>query len=113
MTKLSLPFTQLIHENLSLLMTFCFSRGPLIRLIDSQFVGEWKYLRKGLFDVSEQWAERACLELAMFTRILDDEQDISGYRSIQREGNLGSLFHRDGTVGPIGMRDVCNKTIHA
>ena len=63
MTKFSIPFTQLIHENLSILMNFCFARKPLERLIDTKFSGEWKYLRKGLFTVAENRAEKACLEL--------------------------------------------------
>jgi len=114
MPNLSLPFTQLIHENLSILMTFCFSRAPLVRLLDTEFQGEWKYLRKGLFDLTERRAERACLELAMFMRILDDEQDISGYlRGIRRNESFGRLVLHDESELPLKMRDVCNKIIHS
>lgn len=114
MARLSLPLTQLVHENLSILMTFCFSRVALENLLETEFQGEWKYLRKGLFDVSERRAQRACLELAVFMRILDDEEDISEYlRQVGRDRGFGRLIIRDGSEQSLRMRDVCNKIIHA
>ena len=66
MAEFSLPLTRLIHENLSVLMNFAFARAPLEALV-AKFQGEWKYLRKALFDISESRAEKACLELALWT----------------------------------------------
>jgi len=113
MAKLSLPMTKLIHENLSILMTFCFSRKPLSELIETKFQGEWKYLRKGLFDVSETRAEKACLELAMFLRLLDDEEDLSGYLKQTSNWGFGRLILNGNPDEQLGLRDVCNKIIHA
>jgi hypothetical protein len=110
----SLPLTQLIHENLSVIMTFCFSRHSLERLVDSRFQGEWKYLRKSLFEVSERRAEKACLELALFMRLLDDEQRMSEYlRQTGSKHTFGRLVMRDGSTRDLGLRDVANKIIHA
>ena len=113
MAKLSLPLTRLVHENLSILMTFCFSRPGLERLLETKFQGEWKYLRKGLFEVSEQRAEKACLELAMFLRILDDEEDLSGYLQQTGYPNFGRLHFDEKPEESLTLRDVCNKIIHA
>jgi len=114
MTRFSLPLTQLIHKNLSVLMTFCFSRNQLDKLVETQFIGEWKYLRKGLFEVSEKRAEKACLELAMFLRMLDDEQEISDYGKHKTSPlNYGKLIITGKPEQILGLRDVCNKIIHA
>ena len=116
MTKFSIPFTQLIHENLSILMNFCFARKPLERLIDTKFSGEWKYLRKGLFTVAENRAEKACLELAMYLRLLDDEEEISNYlRQTKSNVTFGQLILREKPKKEkeLELRDVANKIIHA
>jgi len=42
-------------------------------MVERVFMGEWEYLRKALFEISAQRAEKACLELALVLRILDDE----------------------------------------
>lgn len=95
-------------------MTFCFSRNQLEKLVETKFIGEWKYLRKGLFDVSEKRAEKACLELAMFLRLLDDEEKLSEYeRHKTNPLNYGKLTFSEKPEQIIELRDVCNKIIHA
>ena len=114
MSRYPLPLTRIVHENLSVLMNFAFSRGPLERLIETKFVGEWKYLRKGLLEVSEDRALKACFELALFLRMLDDEEGMSDYlREIDSNLRFGVL-HRDGKSDkPLGLRDVANKILHS
>ena len=80
MAKFSLHLSRLIHENLSVIMCFVYSRRPLQKLVKENFVGEWKYLNKALFDVSEQRVEKACLELALFLRLWDDKEKITDYK---------------------------------
>jgi len=113
MPKFSLPLTQLIHENLSIVMSFCFSRQPLHELMKSKFEGEWKYLRKSLFAFSEQRAEKACIELAVFLRFLDDQEDISGYLAKTSRRSFGLLVMKDKPTKRLKLRDVANKIIHA
>lgn len=108
----SLPMTQLVHENFSVIMTFAFSRKPLERYIE-RFAGEWPYLRKALFEIAEQKAEKACLELALFLRLVDDEQKISGYYKQTGGREFGRLFLKNGEIEKLQLRDVCNKIIHA
>lgn len=95
-------------------MTFCFSREPLERLLDARFLGDWKHLREGLFEVSERRAQRACLELAMHIRFLDEDEGLSDYlRQMQGATTFGRLIMRDGAERDLFLRDVANKIIHA
>ena len=113
MSGYSLPLTRLIHENLSVVMCFAYSRKPLVELMD-HFKGEWKYLNKALFEISEQRAEKACLELALFLRILDDEEKISEYfASTASPPNCGKLVMKGGSDEVLPLREVANKVIHS
>ncbi len=112
MPAFPLPLTTLIHENLSIIMTFAFSRGPLNTLMD-RFRGEWSYLRKALFEVSQVRAERACLELALFMRLLDDEEGLSDYLKETGEPEFGVYTKTDGSTAPLTLRQVSNKIIHS
>ncbi|NMB47991.1 hypothetical protein GYA13_00920 [Candidatus Kuenenbacteria bacterium] len=113
MKNYSLPLTKLIHENISIVMTFAFSQKPLENLLNTNFVGEWKYLRELLFEISELRANKACLELAMFIRILDDEKNISNYFEKTNHPNFGRLIQSDKTEKELSIRDLANKIIHA
>jgi hypothetical protein len=108
--RFSLQLTRLVHENLSIIMCFAYSRKPLSEMIESKFKGEWKYLNKALFDVSSERAEKACLELALFLRMLDDEQGISAYHTATKNiPNCGKLIMKDGTEKVITFRDVAKR----
>ena len=48
-------------------------------MVEAKFKGEGNYLNKALFEISAQHAEKACVELALFLRTLDDEEEISAY----------------------------------
>lgn len=113
MSRFSQPLTHLIHENLSVLVTFAFSRTPLESLRDSKFKGEWKYLDRALFTVSEQRAERACLELATFIRLLDDDENVGGYLRQTGGGSFGRVIKTGQPDEPLFIRDLTNKIIHA
>jgi hypothetical protein len=104
--------TQLVHDNLSIMMTYAFSRKPLERYME-RFAGEWEYFCKALFEISDQRAEKACLELALFLRLVDDEQKISGYHKQTGGRDFGRLVLKNGQIEKLQLRDVCNKIIHA
>ena len=94
-------------------MTFAFSRVPLQSLRDNKFLGEWKYLDRALFTVSEQRAERACLELATFIRLLDDDENIADYLRQTGGDSFGRVIKKDQPDEPLYLRDMTNKIIHA
>jgi hypothetical protein len=114
MNKFSLPFTKMLHENLSIVMCFAYSRKSLDEMFERKFMGEWKYLQKALFDISAQRAEKACLELALILRILDDELSVSEYEAqTGHSHDCGKLILKDGTERALPFREVANKVIHA
>ena len=113
MSRFSQPLTHLIHENLSVLVTFAFSRAPLQSLRENKFRGEWKYLDRALFTVSEQRVEKACLELATFVRMLDDDENIAEYLRQTGGHSFGRVVKKDQPDEPLYLRDLTNKIIHA
>lgn len=114
MSGISLPLTRLVHENLSIVMCFAYSQKPLVEMMDAKFKGEWKYLHKALFEYSAERAERACLELALFLRMVDDEWEISDYhKRRQNMPNCGRLVMENGSEQALRFREVANKVIHS
>jgi len=113
MSRLSLPVAKLVRENMSVLMTYAFSREPLRNLIEKGFLGDWKNLQDTVFSMAEQRAEKACLELAIFLRYLDDEEDLSKYVDDRTNFRFGRLVVREGAEEELKLRDVANKIIHA
>jgi hypothetical protein len=62
--------------------------------------------------VSEQRAQTACLELALFLRTLDDDQRLSHYFKLTgRPPNCGRLILKD-PEKPLTFREAANKLIH-
>ena len=113
MHRPSLPLTQLIHDNLSVLMTFAFSKKPLESLKNEKFMGEWKYLDKALFSVSEQRAAKACIKLACFMRLLDDQEGLSEYLKKTGGHGFGRVIKQGQPDEVLYLRDLTNKLTHA
>src|SRR5205814_9182555 len=114
MSRFSLPLTRLVHENLSIVMSFAYSRKPLWDMVQAKFKGEWKYLNKALFEISAQQAEKACVELALFLRTLDDEEEISAYhKAVKRVPECGKIVFMNDLTEVLTFREVTNKIIHA
>src|SRR6516165_7232109 len=72
-----LPLTKLIHENFSVIMGYAFSTPVLSKWVKDNFVGEWKYLHKALFEMPVERANLALLELATQLRRLDNHHNLS------------------------------------
>lgn len=109
----ALPLTRLIHENISVIIDFCFSRGAVDKFLTEQFMGEWRYLRKALFEISEQRATKAILELALYLRFLDDSENMSANLEHFFKISFGTLVIDGKPDQPLKMREVANKIIHA
>jgi hypothetical protein len=113
MSRLSLPLTQIIHENLSIIMAFTFSRRPLEQLVQTRFPGEWKYLEKAPFSILEQRSLKACIELATFMRLLDDQENFSGFLRKVSGHSFGSVIKEGKPDERLYLRDLTNKIMHA
>src|SRR6266481_1326866 len=114
MNGFSLPLTRLVHENLSIVMCFAYSRTALAEMVERKFRGQWKYLEKALFEISVERAEKACMELAVFLRMVDDEHEISADQAkIGSVPNCGRLIMKDGSETALPFREVANKVLHS
>jgi hypothetical protein len=110
---LSLPVSRLIRDNVSVLLTFAFSRASLEKLVAERFEGEFKPFREAAFDFSAQRAEKACLDLALLLRYVDDESGLSKRYVETGHQGFGYVTLPDGKIDVLKLRDVANKIIHA
>ena len=81
--------------------------------MQTRFEGEFSQFRDTAFQIATQHAERACLELALLLRYLDDEDQIGDKYMGYSQVDFGSFTKPDGAVEPLALRDVTNKIIHA
>lgn len=56
---------------------------------------------------------RACIELALLLRLLDDKEGVSHYLKQTNETSFGILILPDNSSRQLDLRDVANKIIHA
>jgi len=105
--------TRLIHDNFWIVISFAFAQPKLSKLLDDKFIGEWKYLRKSVFELAEIRADRALLEMATQLRVLDDEEGISDIFKQTKRTPFGTVTQSDGNVTDLHFRDLTNKIIHA
>jgi hypothetical protein len=103
--------TDLVHENLEIVMTFAFSRPALKELIVNKFHGEWKYLSKACFEMPEARANRALLELAILLRLIDDHEKTPDY--IKKSSRCGKLIREGGRETKLDFRGASSKIVHA
>ena len=108
----SVQGTRLVHEYYGAIMAFAYSRAPLKRLVADKFLGVWKYLDKSLFEIPEQAATGALIEIALYIRIIDDDEGKMA-SSLRKGDAFGEVERSDGSREPLSYREVTNKIIHA
>jgi hypothetical protein len=106
----SVHASRLVHEHLGTIMSFAYSREPLQQLVRAKFLGEWKYLYKALFEIPEETVTRALMELGLYFRAIDDDENFTVLRG---DTSYGELVGADGSRTPLHAREVANKIIHA
>ncbi len=111
--KHPLPLGDLVRDNLSIIVTHIYSKKRIDEFSDKHFTDIWKGLKQVLQKVNEKRALRACLEMALYLRALDDETQISKLYAETTNEVFGTLFLLDGSSRPIPIREVANKIIHA
>ena len=108
-----LSYAPLIHRNLAIILAFAYSWANLHQLLNQEFKGEWRYLRKTIDEIGPERATQAFIELAAYMRLLDDQEDLSGYLRQNHGGQLGRVLKKDRSEEPLYLRDLTNKIIHA
>ena len=104
--------TRLIHDNFWVVLSFAFAQPAVDRLLDNKFKGEWKYLRKSVYENAEIRADRALLELATQLRVLDDEQALNDFFKQTQHPGFGEVVQGDGMRTTLHFRDMTNKVMH-
>jgi hypothetical protein len=110
---LGLQTTAVIIENLSIVATCAFSHHALEAYYfgSKRFIGRFKAIERAFFVVPQERAKRALLELAVLFRSLDDIYQFSARQ--KGDVSFGTLFDNAGRPGPLPLREVTNKVIHA
>lgn len=118
---LSVPLTKYIHENISVIVTYAFSAGNLEE-IREKFIGRWRYLEKFIFEIPEEKANRAIIEMALLIRMLNEQEqskekeDANSDNDIERyinEIDMGILFISNDKKEKLNLREFSNKIIHS
>lgn len=105
--------TRLIHDNFWIVLSFAFARPVISKVVDREFLGEWKYLNKTIHERGEIRADRALLEMATQLRVLDDSEGLNEAFKRQSGNPLGEVIQSDGTTTELHFRDMTNKVMHA
>jgi hypothetical protein len=92
-----LPLGDLVRDNLSIIVTHFYSKKRIDEFSDKHFTDIWKGLKQVLHKVNEKRALRACLEMALYLRALDDETQISKLYAETTNEVFGTLFLLDGS----------------
>jgi hypothetical protein len=110
----SVQAARLIHEHFGTVMSFAYSQLPLRQLVNTQFQGEMKYLRRALFEIPEERATRALSELGLYIRVIDDDEELAVSKHYGERVDFGVVVQADsGLRAPLFVREVGNKIIHA
>lgn len=110
----SIPLNELVHEKLSIVMCYAYSRAPLEKMLKTNFKGDWRSLEKSLLEISRRRAEEACLSLAIFLRAFDEhEKLIKSMERAEANPGCGLVYMRSGSTKVLDARAAANKIIHA
>jgi hypothetical protein len=110
---MSLHWAALVHEKVAIIAAFAYSQVPLTQLRRERFQGGWRFLEKVIFDLPRRTATQACMDLALYFRVLDDDEGLTDYWKQLKEPRVGTLFLKDGATEPLSPREMSNKIIHA
>jgi hypothetical protein len=107
---LGAKITTIMLENLGIVMTYVFSQEALSEFYNKRFKGTFKAIEQACFDLPEQRATRALVELAVLFRALDDTSKIAKFI----KGDFGLLVgNNEESAGSLSVREAMNKIIHA
>jgi hypothetical protein len=112
----ALPLIRLLHDNMAIVITFVFSQAPIRRLIKERFKGYPERMEDFSFEVPRRNATRACLEIAVFMRLIDDRHKVVDYLRQTNQATLhcfGVVHLTDETTEFLSLRELTNKIIHA
>jgi hypothetical protein len=110
---MDLPLTRLLHDNMAIVVTFVYSQAPINRLLKERLKDFWQHVENFSDEVPRRNAIRACLEIAVLIRLIDDRHKIADALKRLKIRNFGVVYRTDETTAPLSLRELTNKIIHA
>ncbi|WP_129777570.1 hypothetical protein [Peristeroidobacter soli] len=101
-----------MERNMCVVFQFAFSRTPLEIYCQKNFRGEFANLGVVVFEMAEHRAIQAFLELAVYLRALDDEENVGKHMKEHTDVEFGTLIVASGQTRALTLRDIANKVIH-
>ncbi len=109
----NLAYQDIIKENITIILTFVFSRERLQEISNDRTLGEWKFLGDAVSEATLARAERAALELGILFRLLDDKYKIPNYFKDKKTIVFGLISGGSESGQHLSAREMSNKIVHA
>jgi hypothetical protein len=109
----ALPLTRLLHDNMAIVVSFVFSQASIKRLLKESLMDYWRHVENFSYVVPRRNAIRACLEIAVLIRLIDDKHKITDALEKLEIRNFGVVYRTDETTAVLSLRELTNKIIHA
>jgi hypothetical protein len=109
----ALPLTRLVYDNMAIVVTFVYSQEPINRLLKEPLRDFWQHVENFSYEVPRRNAIRACLEIAVLIRLIDDQHKIANFLDRHKLRHFGVVYRTDETTTPLHIRELTNKIIHA
>jgi hypothetical protein len=109
----ALPLARLLHDNMAIVVTFVYSQAPINRLVKERLFRYWERVENFSYELPRRNAIRACLEIAVLIRLIDDKHKITDALERMEVRNFGVVYRTDDTIARLSLRELTNKIIHA
>ncbi|MGC1890914.1 MAG: hypothetical protein WA709_33380 [Stellaceae bacterium] len=94
-------------------LPFVYSQAPINRQLRERFKEFWQHVEYFSYEVPCRNAIRACLEIAVLIRLIDDQHKIANFLERKQLRHFGLVYRTDETTTELTIRDLLNKIIHA
>ena len=108
----ALPLTRLVYDNMAIVVTFVYSQEPINRLLKEPFRDFWQHVENFSYEVPRRNAIRACLEIAVLIRLIDDQHKIANFLDRHKLRHFGVVYRTDETTAPLHIRELTNKILN-
>jgi hypothetical protein len=98
---------------MAIVVTFVYSQAPINRLLKERLMDFWQHVENFSHEVPRRNAIRACLEIAVLIRLIDDKHKIADFMKRHKLRHFGMVYRTDETTAPLSLRELTNKIIHA
>ena len=91
-------------------LPFVYSQAPINRLLRERFKEFWQHVEYFSYEVPCRNAIRACLEIAVLIRLIDDQHKIANFLERKQLRHFGLVYRTDETTTELTIRDLLSRT---